>query len=58
MKQDETDELSFISLAALTANVLQHLGLNQKKNAGNDEHDAGNKRSHEALKQRELRRLK
>ena len=32
MKADnDNEEFSFISLAALTANVLQHLGLNEKQ---------------------------
>ena len=62
MKADnDNDELSFISLAALTANVVRHLGLDeQKDDDGKQERGSGDDAKRRALDHREFvnRRLR
>ena len=48
------DEDSFVSLAALTANVVRYLELTQKKEGERNEGDAGKQRDQIALEQRKL----
>ena len=55
---NENEEFSFVSLAALTANVTRYLGLTEKKEGSSDESNAGKERDQKALDQREFVRLR
>jgi len=50
-RDNENDLLSFVSIAALTANVIRHLGLNEKKD-DNDEQREADKTSHDYIQKR------
>jgi hypothetical protein len=55
---NDNEPLSFVSLAALTANVTRYLRLGEQKDDGSDERDAGKERDKKALEQREFVRLR
>lgn len=54
--EGDDDELSFISIAAATANALRFLGLDQQKEGSGNEADTGKKGDQKGLEQREVRR--
>ena len=55
---DDDEKLTFISLAALTANVTRYLGLAEKKEDSGNEGNTGKEGDQIALAQRELVRLR
>jgi hypothetical protein len=57
---NDNEPLSFIHIAAATANVVSYLRIDEQKNGSGHESDAGQERNQVALKQGELvrRRLR